>query len=81
MGVSPSLLLFRTPAPRSPTFFVTAAAFAPQLYGYHQENLSASRQVPVHGPDRHHPADREYDLLSGTMTAIISVAGVLIFSA
>jgi FtsH-binding integral membrane protein len=84
MGVSLSLLLFRyTGASVARTFFVTAAAFgALSLYGYTtKRDLSAFGKFLFMGVIGIILAGLVNMIWpSGTMTFIISVAGVLIFS-
>src|SRR6201986_2327109 len=84
MGVSLSLLLFRyTGASVARTFFITAAAFgALSLYGYTtKRDLSAFGKFLFMGLIGLILAGLVNMIWpSGTMTFIISVAGVLIFS-
>jgi FtsH-binding integral membrane protein len=84
MGVSLSLLLFRyTGASVARTFFVTAAAFgALSLYGYTtKRDLSAFGKFLFMGVIGIILAGLVNMIWpSGTMTFIISIAGVLIFS-
>ena len=84
MGVSMSLLLFRyTGASVARTFFVTAAAFgALSLYGYTtKRDLSAFGKFLFMGVIGIILASLVNMIWpSGTMTFVISVAGVLIFS-